>query len=81
MIWIGLLYSIKGILIVIGIYLSYETRATKLEKINDAHLVRMCTYNIFVSTDNFEVTLIHEILLFNTNLDRLSNISFIDTYY
>ncbi len=49
MIWIGLLYSIKGILIVIGIYLSYETRASKLEMINDAHLVRMCTYNIFVS--------------------------------
>lgn len=49
MIWIGLLYSIKGILIVIGIYLSYETRASKIEMINDAHLVRMCTYNIFVS--------------------------------
>ncbi|CAF1583392.1 unnamed protein product [Adineta ricciae] len=48
MIWIGLLYSIKGILIVIGIYLSYETRASKLEMINDAHLVRMCTYNIFI---------------------------------
>ena len=49
MIWIGILYSIKGILIVIGIYLSYETRASKIEMINDAHLVRMCTYNIFVS--------------------------------
>lgn len=48
MIWIGLLYSIKGILIVIGIYLSYETRASKVEMINDAHLVRMCTYNIFI---------------------------------
>lgn len=48
MIWIGLLYSIKGILIVIGIYLSYETRASKIEMINDAHLVRMCTYNIFI---------------------------------
>ena len=54
MIWIGLLYSIKGILIVIGIYLSYETRASKVETINDAHLVRMCTYNIFVSRINFE---------------------------
>lgn len=51
MVWIGLLYSIKGILIVLGIYLSYETRASKLEMINDAHLVRMCTYNIFVSDD------------------------------
>ena len=48
-IWIALLYSIKGILIIIGIYLSYETRASKPGMINDAHLVRMCTYNIFVS--------------------------------
>ncbi|CAF1122267.1 unnamed protein product [Didymodactylos carnosus] len=48
MVWIGLLYSIKGCLIVVGIYLSYETRNLKLESINDSHLVRMCTYNIFI---------------------------------
>lgn len=59
MVWVGLLYSIKGLLIVAGIYLSYETRASKIETINDAHLVRMCTYNIFVSStidnENLEV--------------------------
>ena len=81
MVWIGLLYSIKGILIVLGIYLSYETRASKIETVNDAHLVRMCTYNIFVSEHlkcsyeedaDFHTCVAHR-------LDRLFNLGVVNT--
>jgi gamma-aminobutyric acid type B receptor len=79
MIWIGILYSIKGILIVIGIYLSYETRASKIEMINDAHLVRMCTYNIFVSHEKDRNT---HIFCFGMKiLDCLLNFGFVDIDY
>ncbi|CAF0772752.1 unnamed protein product [Didymodactylos carnosus] len=48
MVWIGLLYSIKGCLIILGIYLSYETRNIKLENINDSHLVRMSSLTLII---------------------------------
>ena len=79
MVWIGLLYSIKGILIVLGIYLSYETRASKIETVNDAHLVRMCTYNIFVSEHRRSGADISTCVA--RRLDRLLNLCLINAHH
>nr|QCI31489.1 gamma-aminobutyric acid type B receptor subunit [Grandidierella japonica] len=47
-IWLGVLYSFKGLLLIFGLFLSYETRSIKLDKINDSRLVGMSIYNVFV---------------------------------
>lgn len=47
-IWLGLLYGFKGLLLVFGLFLSYETRSVKLKEINDSRLVGMSVYNVVV---------------------------------
>lgn len=48
MIWIGISFSIKAIILILGLYLSYETRNAKIERINDARFVSVSIYNIVV---------------------------------
>ena len=40
----GVLYSLKGLLLVFGLFLAYETRSVKLDKINDSRLVRLISF-------------------------------------
>ncbi len=47
-IWIGVLFSIKGLILIMGLYLSYETRNSKIERINDSKFVALSIYNIVV---------------------------------
>ncbi|XP_076343552.1 gamma-aminobutyric acid type B receptor subunit 1-like isoform X1 [Tachypleus tridentatus] len=47
-IWLGLMYGYKGLLLIFGIFLAYETRNVKIKKLNDSRLVGMCIYNIVV---------------------------------
>ncbi|XP_063590755.1 gamma-aminobutyric acid type B receptor subunit 1-like [Penaeus indicus] len=47
-IWLGLLYSYKGLLLIFGLFLAYETRSVKLKQINDSRLVGMSIYNVVV---------------------------------
>jgi gamma-aminobutyric acid type B receptor len=47
-IWIGVSFSVKAILLIMGLYLSYETRNAKIERINDAKFVSVSIYNIVV---------------------------------
>lgn len=35
----GLLYGYKGLLLIFGLFLAYETRSIKLKQINDSRLV------------------------------------------
>ncbi|XP_068233244.1 gamma-aminobutyric acid type B receptor subunit 1 isoform X1 [Palaemon carinicauda] len=46
--WLGLLYSYKGLLLIFGLFLAYETRSVKLKQINDSRLVGMSIYNVVV---------------------------------
>ena len=36
-IWLGLLYSYKGILLLFGLFLAWETRNVKIPALNDSH--------------------------------------------
>ncbi|CAL8112896.1 unnamed protein product [Orchesella dallaii] len=47
-IWLGITYSFKGLLLIFGLFLAYETRSLKVRHINDSRLVAMSIYNVAV---------------------------------
>ncbi|XP_076674724.1 gamma-aminobutyric acid type B receptor subunit 1 isoform X2 [Andrena cerasifolii] len=47
-IWLSLIYSYKGIILVFGLFLAYETRSIKVKQINDSRYVGMSIYNVVV---------------------------------
>ncbi|KAH9514527.1 Gamma-aminobutyric acid type B receptor subunit 1 [Bulinus truncatus] len=47
-IWLGVLFGYKGILLIFGIFLAYETRSVKLKQVNDSRFVGMSIYNVVV---------------------------------
>ena len=44
----GILYAYKGLQLVLGLFLAYETRSQKVQQINDSRLVGMATYNVVI---------------------------------
>lgn len=44
----GVMYSYKGLLLIFGIFLAYETRSVKIKQLNDSRLVGMSIYNVVV---------------------------------
>lgn len=47
-IWYSLLFGFKGLLLIFGLFLAYETRSVKLKQINDSKLINMSIYNVVV---------------------------------
>ncbi|XP_055294979.1 gamma-aminobutyric acid type B receptor subunit 1 isoform X2 [Sitodiplosis mosellana] len=47
-IWLGLIYGFKGLILVFGLFLAYETRSIKVKQINDSRYVGMSIYNVVV---------------------------------
>lgn len=45
---IGIFYGFKGLLLLLGIFLAYETKSVSTEKINDHRAVGMAIYNVAV---------------------------------
>uniref|UniRef100_A0A8C9YFY8 Gamma-aminobutyric acid type B receptor subunit 1 n=1 Tax=Sander lucioperca TaxID=283035 RepID=A0A8C9YFY8_SANLU len=48
--WLGVVYGYKGLLLLLGIFLAYETKSISTEKINDHRAVGMAIYNVAVSS-------------------------------
>ncbi|KAL7986276.1 hypothetical protein Chor_011442 [Crotalus horridus] len=44
--WLGIFYGFKGLLLLLGIFLAYETKGVSTEKINDHRAVGMAIYNV-----------------------------------
>ncbi|OWK49867.1 Gamma-aminobutyric acid type B receptor subunit 1 [Lonchura striata] len=44
--WLGIFYGFKGLLLLLGIFLAYETKSVSTEKINDHRAVGMAIYNV-----------------------------------
>ena len=44
----GLIYGYKGVVLVFGLFLAYETRSIKVKQINDSRYVGMSIYNVVV---------------------------------
>ena len=47
--FVGVLFGYKGVLLLFGILLAYETRNVKIKQVNDSRFVGMSIYNIVVS--------------------------------
>ena len=47
-IWISISFSIKGIVLVLGLYLSYGARNANIERLNDSKYVALSIYNMVV---------------------------------
>ncbi|XP_047352162.1 gamma-aminobutyric acid type B receptor subunit 1 isoform X2 [Vespa velutina] len=47
-IWLGSIYGYKGVILVFGLFLAYETRSIKVKQINDSRYVGMSIYNVVV---------------------------------
>uniref|UniRef100_A0A8D8WDP6 Gamma-aminobutyric acid type B receptor subunit 1 n=1 Tax=Cacopsylla melanoneura TaxID=428564 RepID=A0A8D8WDP6_9HEMI len=47
-IWYGIVYGYKGLVLVFGLFLAYETRNFKVKQINDSRYVGMSIYNVVV---------------------------------
>ncbi|XP_063393215.1 gamma-aminobutyric acid type B receptor subunit 1 isoform X1 [Cydia fagiglandana] len=47
-VWLGLMYGYKGLVLVFGLFLAYETRSVKVRQINDSRYVGMSIYNVVV---------------------------------
>ena len=45
---VGITYAFKGLLLIFGLFLAYETRSLKVRHINDSRLVAMSIYNVAV---------------------------------
>lgn len=48
---LGVVYGYKGLLLLLGIFLAYETKSVSTEKINDHRAVGMAIYNVAVSPE------------------------------
>lgn len=47
-VWLGVIYAFKGLILVFGLFLAYETRSIKVKQINDSRYVGMSIYNVVV---------------------------------
>ncbi|XP_031622925.1 gamma-aminobutyric acid type B receptor subunit 1 isoform X2 [Contarinia nasturtii] len=45
-IWLGVIYVYKGLILVFGLFLAYETRSIKVKQIKDSRYVGMSIYNV-----------------------------------
>ena len=50
LIWMAVCFGLKGITLILGLYLSYETRNSKIDRMNDSRFVALSIYNIVVLT-------------------------------
>ena len=68
--WFAGLMIYKGLLIVFGIFITWETRNVSFTGLNDSKYIGMCVYNIFIT---IAVILPLKLLAFKTNV----NVSYI----
>lgn len=47
-IWLGVLFGYKGLFLLIGLFLAFETRKVKISHLNDSRLIGMSVYGIFI---------------------------------
>lgn len=45
-VWTGALYAYKGLLLLFGVYMAWETRHVKIPVLNDSHQIGISIYNV-----------------------------------
>ena len=46
--WTGALYAYKGLLLIFGVYMAWETRHVKIPALNDSQYIGMNVYNVVI---------------------------------
>ena len=46
--WLGSFYAFKGLLLVFGVYMAWETRNVKIPVLNDSQYIGMNVYNVVI---------------------------------
>ncbi|XP_046738327.1 uncharacterized protein LOC124406781 isoform X2 [Diprion similis] len=48
--WLGALYAYKGLLLVVGVYMAWETRHVKIPALNDSQYIGMSVYSVVITS-------------------------------
>lgn len=48
--WLGALYIFKGLLLVVGVYMAWETRNVKISALNDSQYIGVSVYSVVITS-------------------------------
>lgn len=48
--WLGTLYIFKGLLLVVGVYMAWETRNVKIAALNDSQYIGVSVYSVVITS-------------------------------
>ncbi|XP_063700563.1 gamma-aminobutyric acid type B receptor subunit 2 [Culicoides brevitarsis] len=48
--WLGILYIYKGLLLVVGVYMAWETRHVKISALNDSQYIGISVYSVVITS-------------------------------
>lgn len=48
--WLGALYVYKGLLLLVGVYMAWETRHVKIPALNDSQYIGMSVYSVVITS-------------------------------
>ncbi|XP_032294068.1 gamma-aminobutyric acid type B receptor subunit 2 [Drosophila virilis] len=48
--WLGVLYAYKGLLLVVGVYMAWETRHVKIAALNDSQYIGVSVYSVVITS-------------------------------
>ncbi|XP_068085262.1 gamma-aminobutyric acid type B receptor subunit 2 [Anabrus simplex] len=48
--WLGALYVYKGLLLIVGVYMAWETRHVKIPALNDSQYIGMSVYSVVITS-------------------------------
>ncbi|GLV46426.1 metabotropic GABA-B receptor subtype 3 [Carabus blaptoides fortunei] len=48
--WLGALYVYKGLLLIVGVYMAWETRNVKIAALNDSQYIGMSVYSVVITS-------------------------------
>ena len=46
--WMGVFYAFKGLLLIFGVYMAWETRHVKIPALNDSQYIGLNVYNVVI---------------------------------
>ncbi|XP_055386292.1 uncharacterized protein LOC129615216 [Condylostylus longicornis] len=48
--WLGFLYAYKGLLLIVGVYMAWETRHVKIPALNDSQYIGVSVYSVVITS-------------------------------
>lgn len=71
--WLGVLYAFKGLLLVVGVYMAWETRHVKIPALNDSQYIGFSVYGAVITSVSVVVlaNLLSEQVTLVSNIEKL----------